>query len=82
MTMDELVLPLKYGGGEMDLPLKMYAYGYTFRVEVWIGSSVVIFEPDEEGHYRALVEAGHIEKNKALSRELLQAIAEALEKLR
>jgi hypothetical protein len=75
MAMDELLLPLTYGGQELELPLKMYAYGYTFRVEVLIGETAVIFEPDEEGSYRALAD-------KAVSVGLLQAIAQALEKLR
>jgi hypothetical protein len=37
--------------------------------------TMVIFEPDEEGSYRALAD-------KAVNVGLLQAIAEALEKLR
>lgn len=80
--MDDLVLPITYGGENIELPLKMYAYGYTFRVEVLIGETLVIFEPDEEGSYRALVNAGQMETNKMLSGGLLQTIAEALEKLR
>jgi hypothetical protein len=80
--MDELVLPLVYEGEDLELPLKMYTYGYTFRVEVLIGEQAVIFEPDEEGSYRALVGPEQVEKNKTLSKGLLQAIAGALEKLR
>jgi hypothetical protein len=66
--MDDLVLPITYGGEDIELPLKMYAYGYTFRVEIMIGKTPVIFEPDEEGSYRALVDTGEIEMNKTLSR--------------
>lgn len=73
--MEELVLPLTYMGEELELPLKMYAYGYTFRMEVLVGEAVVIFEPDEEGSYRAMAD-------KTVSLDLLLAIAEALEKLR
>ncbi|WP_158989218.1 hypothetical protein [Mucilaginibacter sp. L196] len=73
--MDELILPLIYGGEELELPIKMYAYGYTFRVEVLIGETAVIFEPDEEGSYRALAD-------KAVNVGLLRAIAVELEKLR
>lgn len=73
--MEELVLPLVYGGRDLELPLKVYAYGYTFRVDVSIGDTVVIFEPDEEGSYRAL-------GDKMINAGLLKAIAEALEKLR
>jgi len=73
--MDGLILPLKYGGGDMELPLNMYAYGYSFRVEVLIGETAVIFEPDEEGSFRALAD-------KAVGAGLLKAIAESLGKLR
>ena len=69
--MDELILPLTYGGEDMELPIKMYAYGYTFRVEVMIGEMVVIFEPDEEGSYRAMAD-------KIVDVGLLQVIVAAL----
>ena len=39
--MDELALPLTYDGEDMKLPLKMYAYSYTFRVEVMTGEMTV-----------------------------------------
>ena len=80
--MDELKLPLVYNGEELELPLKMYGYGFTFRIEVLIGNTAVIFEPDEEGCYRALVNTGDLEKNKIISENFLQAIADSLEKLR
>ena len=80
--MNELTLLVNFNGEELEFSVRMYAYGYSFRVEVLIGETVVIFEPDEEGSYRALVDVGKMEKNKSLSRELLQAVAIALEKLR
>ena len=72
--MDELLLPINYKGEALELPVKMYNYGYTFRVDVLIGEAVVIFEPDEEGSYRALAD-------KTVNVALLRVIAEALEKL-
>lgn len=72
--MDELFLPVNYRGQELELPVSMYPYGYTFRVDVLIGELVVIFEPDEEGSYRAL-------GDKSVDVGLLRAIAAALEKL-
>jgi len=73
-AMDELLLPVNYQGRELEFPVKMYSYGYTFRVEVLIGETVVIFEPDEEGSYRALAD-------KAMDVGLLKVVARALEKL-
>jgi len=74
--MDELTLPVNHNGEELELPVRMYPYGCTFRVEVMVGETTVIFEPDEERSYRAL---GDIWK---LSTGLPRVIAEALEKLR
>jgi hypothetical protein len=82
VAMDELLLPLTFNGEDLELPVKLYAYGHTFRVEVLVGETAVIFESDEEGSYRALVDVRQMEKQKLLSRGLLQAVAEALEKLR
>ncbi|RYD93352.1 MAG: hypothetical protein EOP54_19340 [Sphingobacteriales bacterium] len=79
--MDELVLPVTCNGTNMELPLKMYAYGYTFRIEVLIGEESVIFEPDEEGSYRALSVNVQFEKGKLLDLSLLKAVVTALEKL-
>jgi len=69
-------LPLNFKGREMDLPLKIYPYGYTYRVEVMVDEVMVIFEPDEEGSYRAIGVPGQVEPG------LLGAIADLLEKLR
>jgi hypothetical protein len=80
--MDELMLPVNFNGEDLEFPVRMYAYGYTFRVEVLVGDTAVVFEPDEEGSYRALVALDQLEKNKFLNRALLQAIAGELEKLR
>jgi hypothetical protein len=72
--MDELILPVYYNGEELELPVKLYSYGYTFRAEVLIDEALVIFEPDEEGSYRALTD-------KAVAIGFLKAISVALEKL-
>ncbi len=73
--MDELLLPISYKGQDMDLHLRMFAYGWTFRIGVKIGEAELLFEPDEEGALRAL---GEVEIEPALVR----IIAEQLEKLR
>jgi len=77
---ENLTLTVSYEGEELELPAKMYPYGYTFRVEVEVDEHSVIFEPDEEEKYRALVDTGKIEQGSVLNIRLLQAIAEKLEK--
>jgi hypothetical protein len=50
-------------------------------VGVKAGEVVVIFEPDEEGVYRALVTLEDMARSRGLSVGLLQAITSQLEKL-
>jgi hypothetical protein len=73
--MEELVLNFTYQGAELELPLRLYPYGYTYRLEVKVGEDAVIFEPDEEGSYRAFAD-------EKLDKGLLAAIAAQLEKLK
>jgi hypothetical protein len=50
---------------------------YRFVLDVY--GQEVFFEPDEERNYRALIDAAHLESNKKISVDLLQAIAEGIE---
>lgn len=47
-------LPITYQGAEREFKARFERYGYTHRIAVLIGETTVIFEPDEEGGYRAL----------------------------
>ncbi|MDO3628570.1 hypothetical protein [Mucilaginibacter sp. BT774] len=75
-----MLLPVTYQNKELELEFDIQR-GYVTRVGVKIGETVVIFEPDEEGNYRALVTLEEMAKAKELSIALLQAIASQLEKL-
>ena len=75
-----MLLPVTYQNEEPELEFDIQR-GYVTRVGVKIGEVIVIFEPDEEGNYRALVTLEEIAKAKELSIGLLQAVASQLEKL-
>jgi len=73
--MDELLLPVTYRNEELELPIRMFPYGWTFRIAVKVDGKELFFEPDEEGVLRAL---GEVEIGPAL----IRVIANELEKLR
>jgi hypothetical protein len=73
--MEDLTLNFDYRGSELELPLRLYPYGYTYRIEIKAGDDLIIFEPDEEGNYRAIT-------GNMTDKGLLSAIAVQLEKLR
>ena len=75
-----MVLPVNFQNKDLELEFDIQR-GYVTRVGVKVGEVVVIFEPDEEGNYRAMVTLEEMAKAKELSVGLLQAIASQLEKL-
>lgn len=48
-------LPIDWNGEEYEYPAEILQQGYTQKVLVDIDGTIVTFEPDEEGNYRALI---------------------------
>jgi hypothetical protein len=76
--MDEFQLAVRYDGREISFPAKLLLMGYTHKIEVDIDGVKVIFEPDEERNYRALVNQSAVN---TVNIGLLQAIAHKLNEL-
>lgn len=74
-------LPVTYKGEDLLLPAQLLNYGYTHKFKVTVNEQEVLFEPDEERVYRALVDIAYIDKMKEGTKERLQVIAEALQSL-
>jgi hypothetical protein len=51
---EPFMLPLTYQGEDLELKARFERWGYSHRIAVMIGEDTVVFEPDEEGGYRAL----------------------------
>lgn len=80
--MDEpFLIPVSYLGKDLEYEGRLHIMGYIHKIEINIDGIPVIFEPDEERNYRALVSHEQINKSKQLSAGLLQAIAMRLNSL-
>lgn len=78
--MDEpFELPVSYKGEDRFFPAQLIQRGYTHQFQVAVYGQEVLFEPDEERTYRAIMDSTQLESNKPIDRELLQAIATAIE---
>ena len=67
-------------GKDLSFNARLIAYGYSYRILVSVDNKEVIFEPDEERKYRALLEPSDFTKVKTnMDLELLRAIAEMIE---
>jgi hypothetical protein len=74
----DLTLSVTYRNQEYNFPAELRVFGYTHKIAVTVNDTIVLFEPDEERNYRAVI--ADSEKNKkTIDPELLQAIAEELE---
>jgi hypothetical protein len=74
-------LPINLNGKAYLFPASLITYGYSYKIAVNAFDTIINFEPDEEGNYRALVDPEEIKHNKDITRELLQAIAETLQEV-
>ncbi|WP_158827579.1 hypothetical protein [Mucilaginibacter lacusdianchii] len=79
---DVFQLPVNYDTQELLLDSRLLQFGYQHKFEVNVNGIAVLFEPDEEYRYRALISPELAEKeSKKLNPQLLQAIASQLEAL-
>lgn len=67
-------LPVWYKGEELLFPVQLKQAGYSHLIVVDVYGQDVVFEPDEERNYKAIVQAETLPKQ--VSPELLRAIAE------
>ena len=78
---ETFILPVDYLGTEHEFKARFERYGYTHRIAVLIDENTFVFEPDEEGSYRAIITPDHPLTSKVASIDLLRAVAEKLVKL-
>ena len=78
---DRFELPVTFNNKEYNFPALLLQYGYTVKLEVEIEETKVLFEPDEERNWRAVISYEDVQANKKLNSELLKSVAEAIEAL-
>ena len=78
----EFELPVTFNGKEMEFQGKFLDYGYSSKIELDIEGTKVMFEPDEERNWRALISFDDLQSNKKLNADLLKVIAEAIDAIR
>lgn len=61
---------------------RLIRYGYTYRIQVSVFGVEIMFEPDEERNYRAVIDpVQQVHVKRDVDKELLKAIAEVLESI-
>ena len=74
------ILRVQYKNEQRNFEAELQVYGYTHKVVVVVEGTEIIYEPDEESNYRALIPESQKEQ-KLPDPELLKIIAHQLEKV-
>lgn len=74
---EAFVLPVEYQGEARDFDCELRVMGYTYKIAVQVNNAEILFEPDEEGYFRATTQAPD-ERKSHWDKDLLAAIAEQL----
>ena len=79
--MNEFDLPVEYKGEEITFKTSLLTSGYTQKFQVDVNGQIILFEPDEERNYRAVIPYEEIGNKKDVDLELLKIIADTLQQL-
>jgi hypothetical protein len=79
--MDSFELPVDYLGNELLFPAELLNMGFTHKIKVTVEGTPILFEPDEERNYRAILTETDTGKQEPLNKPLLQAICSTLDHL-
>ncbi|HWJ90249.1 MAG TPA: hypothetical protein VNR87_04015 [Flavisolibacter sp.] len=73
----EFELPVTWRDEEILFKARLLKMGYVYKMEVEINGQAVLFEPDEEGNWRAMADATLFDKSPDPS--LLHAMSESIQ---
>jgi len=74
-------IPITYKGKEISYAARLIKFGYIHKFEIDFDGTPIIFEPDEERNYRAILDPTNNDKSKPINVDLLKLIAKTLESL-
>ncbi len=81
-SMDNISIEVTLNGKEYCFVAAVVTVGYTHRFIVTINDLEVMFEPDEERSYRAILPEKHLLKATDHDKELIIAIGEVIQSAR
>ncbi len=75
---ETFILPVLYKNKEIQFNAELRTAGYIHKIAIEIDGTEVLFEPDEERNYRAIIHHEHV-RSMEKNRELIKVIVETLE---
>lgn len=75
---DTFDIPVTYKNQELIFNSKLLQSGYSYKFEVDVNGNSVLFEPDEERNFRAIIDPSINHGHNKIDVELIKLIAESL----
>ena len=63
----------------MPLKIQLLITGQAHKFSVDVNGQIIVFEPDEERNYRAVIPNDDLHQNRNIDKELLKAIVAAID---
>jgi hypothetical protein len=79
--LDLFELPVEFEGKEFLLPAELLPMGFTHKIKVTVEGTEILFEPDEERNYRAMITDLEKFNHTNINKLLLQEICKTLDQL-
>jgi hypothetical protein len=76
---EQFELPVEYKGEQLMLNASLIVTGYTHKFCVDVYGQNIVFEPDEERNYRAVIPYDDIDNKRNIDKALLKTIVAAIE---
>ena len=81
MMNEEFEIPVVFDNKQYHFKAKLLQLGFTHNFQVDVDGTEVLFEPDEEGAYRAWIDPANQDALLKVNPHLLKEIALAIESL-
>jgi hypothetical protein len=78
---EEFQLPVSFNNKELRFPVRLLNYGYSYKLEVTIDDTKLLFERDEERNWRALISYEDTMADKKINVDLVKAIALSIDEV-
>ncbi|MFL5773109.1 MAG: hypothetical protein ACJ75F_08125 [Flavisolibacter sp.] len=78
---EDFELPVNINGNEKIFRGKFLRTGYSYKIEIETGDEVLLFEPDEERNWRAVLLSDTKEASRNIQIGIYQSIADALDRV-
>jgi len=79
MEPEKFTITVNYKGVPTEFNAELRPWGYSWKITVFVNEQEIIFEPDEERNFRAILVDESLRKKTDV--ELVKSIGETLEEL-